>query len=238
MTASPIATMFDEISPKYDTLNHLLSFDVDKVWRRKTARLVAQHQPQTILDVATGTADLALALSKQNPEAHIVGVDISEKMLELGKAKITQKALGNQIDLQWADATSLPFGECSFDVVTVAFGVRNFNHLEAGLQEMVRVCRNQGLIAVLEFSHPTHFLIKTPYRWYSRWWIPKIGRKVSKHPEAYSYLPSSVEVFPSGEAFAAKLEQAGVKDVHTRSFTGGIATLYYGHVQKSDPLSQ
>lgn len=238
MTASPIATMFDEISPKYDTLNHLLSFDVDKMWRRKTARLVAQHQPQTILDVATGTADLALALSRQNPEAHIVGVDISEKMLELGKAKITQKALGNQIELQWADATSLPFSECSFDAVTVAFGVRNFSHLEAGLRELVRVCRNQGLIAVLEFSLPTHFLIRTPYRWYSRWWIPKVGRKVSRHPEAYSYLPSSVEAFPSGEAFAAKLEEAGVKDVHTRSFTGGIATLYYGQVQKSDSLSQ
>ena len=238
MTASPIATMFDDISPKYDTLNHLLSFGVDKVWRRKTAKLVAQHQPQTILDVATGTADLALALSSQNPEAQIVGVDISEKMLELGKAKITQKALGSQIELQWADATSLPFCECAFDAVTVAFGVRNFSHLEAGLREMVRVCRNQGLIAVLEFSHPTHFLIKMPYQWYSRWWIPKVGRKVSRHPEAYSYLPSSVEAFPSGKAFVAKLEQAGVKDVRTRSFNGGIATLYYGHVQKSDPLSQ
>lgn len=238
MTASPIAAMFDEISPKYDTLNHLLSLGIDKVWRRKTARLVGQYQPQSILDVATGTADLALALSRRNPEAHIVGVDISEKMLEIGKAKITQKTLGSRIDLRWADATSLPFDESTFDAVTVAFGVRNFSHLEVGLQEMVRVCRNQGLITVLEFSHPTHSLVRTPYRWYSRLWIPKVGRRVSRHPEAYSYLPSSVEAFPSGQAFVAKLEQAGVKDVRTRSFTGGIATLYYGLVQKSAPLSQ
>ena len=136
MTTSPIAAMFDRISPKYDRLNHLLSFNMDKVWRKRTAKEVTKVQPKTILDLATGTADLAIALAKQNPQAHIIGIDFSEKMLEIGKSKITQKGLEKQVELLWGDATSMPFESNSFDAVTVAFGVRNFEILEPCLYEI------------------------------------------------------------------------------------------------------
>ena len=238
MSSTSIAEMFDDIAPRYDFLNHLLSFHIDKTWRRKTSRMVAKQNPLKVLDVATGTADLALALATRSPMAHIIGVDISEKMLEIGKAKVDKRGRGNQIELRHGDAASLPFEENTFDAVIVAFGVRNFSNLEAGLNEMVRVCQDQGMIAILEFSHPTNPLIKTLYRWYSTLFIPNVGRKISRHPDAYSYLPTSVEAFPSGKAFAEKLGKAGVNDIHIKSFTGGIATLYYGFVQKKRPTQQ
>lgn len=233
MNTSPIAELFDGIAPKYDALNHLLSFNIDKIWRRKTSLLVAKHQPDTILDLATGTADLAIALAKQNPQAHIIGMDISEKMMDIGKTKITQRGLENQIELRYGDAALLPFDDSSFNAVTVAFGVRNFDDREAGLREMTRVCREGGLVVVLEFSHPKSALVKASYRWYSRRWIPIIGRKVSKHPNAYSYLPSSVEAFPSVEDFKKMLEQAGLSHIQAKAFSGGIATLYYGIATKN-----
>ena len=225
--------MFNDIAPRYDYLNHRLSFGIDRIWRRKTSKLVAKFNPSTILDVATGTADLAIRLAKDNPEAIISGVDISTKMLSLGQQKIQNRKLGEQIHLEHADVVSLPFSDDSFDTVTVAFGVRNFGNLEGGLREMIRVCRENGLVAVLEFSHPTNVLVKTPYQWYSRRCIPKIGQRISGHPSAYSYLLSSVEAFPTVEAFKAMLEKVGVNDIHTCNFSGGIATLYYGFVLKN-----
>lgn len=233
MSTSPIAELFDGIAPKYDALNHLLSLNIDKMWRRKTSHLVAKRHPNTILDIATGTADLAIALAKHNPQAHLVGIDISEKMLDIGKTKIAQQDLEGQIDLRYGDATELPFDDGCFDAVTVAFGVRNFDDRETGLHEMVRVCRNGGLVVVLEFSHPQSALMRALYRWYSRRWIPKIGRSVSKHPTAYSYLPASVEAFPTAKAFVAMLEHAGLSDIQTKVFSGGIATLYYGTAIKN-----
>ena len=149
MSVSPIADMFDRISPKYDVLNHLLSLNIDKVWRRKTAKVVAKSHPETILDLATGTADLAIALAKYNPQAHIIGMDISEKMLSIGKEKVKCQDLENQIELHLGDAAALPFEDHSFDAITVAFGVRNFEALEQGLSEIQRVLKPQGHVFIL-----------------------------------------------------------------------------------------
>ena len=168
MSTSPIAAMFDRISPKYDALNHLLSLNIDKVWRRKTAKAVAKSQPKTILDLATGTADLAIALAKCNPQAHIIGMDISEKMLEIGKEKVSKKGLANQIELRLGDAATLPFESNTFDAVTVAFGVRNFENLEHGLSEIQRVLKPNGRAVILEFSMPERFPIKQLYALYLR----------------------------------------------------------------------
>lgn len=233
-----VTEMFDNISPHYDYLNHLLSFGIDRRWRRKTSKLIAKHHPLTILDVATGTADLAIRLAKDNPEARITGIDLSTKMLGIGSQKVSKKKLSNRVLLEAADAASLPFPDNIFDAVTVAFGVRNFSDIEMGLCEMVRVSHDNGLVAILEFSHPTNKLVKAPYRWYSKRCIPRIGKSVSKHPNAYSYLPSSVEAFPTAEAFVEKLSQAGLSDIQTKSFSGGIATLYYGFARKNRQSSQ
>ena len=233
-----VTEMFDDISSQYDHLNHLLSFGIDRIWRRKTSKRIAQHHPSTILDVATGTADLALRLAIDNPNAIITGIDLSEKMLEIGNQKIQQKKLSNRIHLEVADAAALSFDDNSFDAVTVAFGVRNFSNREKGLCEMVRVCRHQGWVAILEFSHPTNKVVKAPYRWYSQRWIPKTGRKVSGHPTAYSYLPTSVEAFPSTDEFLNLLAKVGLNDIQAKAFSGGIATLYYGSVSKNRTSSQ
>lgn len=226
MSDSPIAKMFDRISPKYDRLNHLLSFNIDKTWRKKTAKAVAKDQPKTILDLATGTADLAIALAKYNPQAHIIGVDISEKMLEIGKAKIAKQGLDNQIDLRLGDAAALPFESQFFDAVTVAFGVRNFENLQQGLSEICRVLKPNGQVYILEFSMPERFPIKQAYRLYFKQILPKIGKQVSKDDWAYSYLPESVERFPKPAAFLQTLNDNGLSEASTRSLTWGIATLY------------
>ena len=233
-----VTEMFDDISPRYDFLNHLLSFHIDKIWRRKTSRLVAQCQPTAILDVATGTADLAIRLAKDIPTAAITGVDLSEKMLELGRQKIAKKKLDQRITLMTADAMHLPFSDNSFDAVTVAFGVRNFEDLEAGLKEMFRVVKNSGFVGILEFSHPQKSLVKWPYRFYSKRLLPLIGRRISKHQTAYDYLPASIEAFPESTAFMQILRHLGITDVKGKPFCGGIATLYYGPIQKKPTISQ
>lgn len=238
MSVTPIAELFDGIAPKYDTLNHLLSFNIDRLWRWKTAKEVTRRQPGRILDLATGTADLAIVLAKQNPQAHITGVDLSEKMLAIGKAKVIRQHLEDRIDLCSGNAMALPFGDNCFDAVTVAFGVRNFDDREAGLREMTRVCRDGGQVTLLEFSHPQNPIIALPYRWYSRTLLPSLGRLISKHPTAYRYLPSSVEAFPSKEDFVTLLTAAGIGNVQVQAFSGGIATLYLGQVTKNDRKSQ
>ena len=218
--------MFDRISPKYDMLNHLLSFNIDKVWRRKTAKTVAQFSPKTILDLATGTADLAIQLAKHNPQTHITGMDISEKMLEIGKAKITKQGLENQIELHLGDAAALPFEDNSFDAVTVAFGVRNFEHLEQGLSEIRRVLKPNRQVVILEFSLPEKFPIKQSYHLYFKHILPKIGKRISKDASAYAYLPASVEVFPKPADFVQILASHGFKNATAKPLTFGIATLY------------
>ncbi len=223
---SPIAKMFDRISPKYDRLNHLLSFNIDKTWRRKTAKAVAKSQPETILDLATGTADLAIALAKYNPQAHIIGVDFSEKMLAIGKEKVKKQGLENQIDLQLGDAAALPFEDQSFDAVTVAFGVRNFEDLQQSLSEICRVLKPNGQVFILEFSMPEKFPINQAYQLYFKHILPKIGKQVSKDAWAYSYLPESVERFPKPATFLQTLNGNGLHEATARSLTWGIATLY------------
>ena len=223
---SSIAALFDRISPSYDRLNHLLSFNIDKVWRKKTAKSVAQTCSKTILDLATGTADLAIDLAKRNPKAHIIGVDISEKMLEIGKAKVKKQSLENQIELRFGDAASLPFEDNTFDIVTVAFGVRNFEHLEQGLSEIRRVLKPKGMVFILEFSMPEKFPIKQAYRLYFKHILPKIGKWVSKDENAYTYLPESVERFPKPASFMLTLNNNGLIGIYARHFHGGIATLY------------
>ena len=226
MSTSPIATMFDRISPKYDALNHSLSFNIDKVWRRKTAKAVAKHHPKTILDLATGTADLAIALAKYNSQAHIIGIDISEKMLEIGKEKVAKKSLEDQIELHIGDAAVLPFEDNHFDAVTIAFGVRNFEDLRKGLFEISRVLKPNGQAVILEFSMPEMFPIKQVYRFYFKRLLPKIGRIVSKDSSAYIYLPSSVECFPKPKDFLEILTQHGLKEGQMKTMTWGITTLY------------
>jgi len=226
MSVSPIATMFDRISSKYDVLNHLLSLNIDKVWRRKTARAVAKHQPATILDLATGTADLAIALAKSNPKAHIIGMDISEKMLEIGKRKVTKQKMDSRIELLIGDAASLPFEDNIFDAVTVAFGVRNFEDLDKGLSEIHRVLKPNGQVVILEFSMPERFPVKQLYHFYFKHLLPLIGGIVSKDRSAYSYLPASVERFPKPSAFIEILAQIGLSNIQVKPLTFGIATLY------------
>ena len=217
--------MFDEISPKYDFLNHLLSFGIDRSWRKKLVQILGEHDPKTILDVATGTGDLAIAISVLNPKK-IVGIDISEKMLSIGKQKISQLGLESLITLQNADAEKIPFSDHSFEAITVAFGVRNFEDLRKGLSEMKRVLRPGGIIAILEFSHPQTFPMKQMYRIYSRYGIPLIGKLISNNDRAYRYLPDSVAAFPSGKDFLRILEELKLKNVHGVGLSMGIATIY------------
>lgn len=226
MSVSPIAAMFDRISPKYDALNHLLSFNIDKVWRRKAAKEVAKHHPADILDLATGTADLAIALAKHNPQARIIGIDISERMLEIGQEKVKQQKLENQIVLRFGDAATLPFEDGTFDVVTVAFGVRNFEDLDKGLSEISRVLKPGGQAVILEFSMPEKFPVKQLYQFYFKRVLPIIGKRVSKDKSAYTYLPSSVERFPMPKVFLDILDRYGIQQGQMIPMAFGIATMY------------
>ena len=238
MSSQTVTEMFDGISSNYDFLNHLLSFGIDRSWRRRTSKLITERHPSTILDVATGTADLAIRMAKDNPSALLTGVDLSEKMLEIGRSKIAKKRLSHRITLEKGDALGLPFPDNSFDAVTVAFGVRNFADREGGLREMTRVCRAGGVVAVLEFSHPSSPWIAIPYRWYSKTMLPWLGRLVSKHPTAYRYLPSSVTTFPESEAFVAMMRITGIDQIMIHPLSGGIATLYQGTVVKNGIQTQ
>jgi len=226
MRTSPVAAMFDRISPSYDQLNHLLSLNIDKLWRRKTAKEVAKNHPKTILDLATGTADLAMEIAKHNPEAHIIGTDISEKMLEIGESKIKKQHLENQIELHLGDAAGLPFKTNSFNAVTVAFGVRNFENLEQGLSEIHRVLKPSGHAFILEFSMPEKFPIKQAYRLYFKHLLPRIGKTVSKDENAYTYLPESVEKFPKPDTFCKVLSSFGLENTKAKPLIFGVAVLY------------
>ncbi len=226
MSVSPIAAMFDRISPKYDALNHLLSLNIDKVWRRKTAKTVTKSHPNTLLDLATGTGDLAIALAKCNPQTHIIGLDISEKMLDIGKTKIAQRKLENQIELSLGNAATVPFEDNHFDAVTVAFGVRNFENLGKGVSEIHRVLKPAGKVFILEFSMPERWPVKQLYRFYFKRILPRIGRHLSKEPDAYTYLPESVERFPKPDDFMQLLSEKGLENCTKRTLSLGIATLY------------
>jgi demethylmenaquinone methyltransferase/2-methoxy-6-polyprenyl-1,4-benzoquinol methylase len=222
-----VREMFDDISPKYDFLNHFLSMCIDRAWRKKLVRLLGERKPLTVLDVATGTGDLAIAISSLNPQK-IVGIDISEKMMEIGRKKLIEKGLGHIISLQAADAEKIPYSDNTFEAITVAFGVRNFEHLELGLTEMRRVLRPGGIMLILEFSHPESFPMKQLYAVYSRFFIPLLGKLISGNSKAYSYLPESVAAFPSGKHFLEILVKSGMKNTGQVSLSGGIASIYRG----------
>jgi len=220
-----VQKMFDDISGSYDFLNHFLSFGIDRKWREKLVRLLSEHHPEAILDVATGTGDLAIALAVLKPKK-IEGIDISEKMLEIAEVKITGKGLEKMISLQKGDAEKIPFSDNTFDAITVAFGVRNFEDLELGLYEMKRVLRPGGIMMILEFSHPSLFPMKQLYHFYARFFIPLMGKMISRHPEAYQYLPDSVAIFPSGKKFLDILTGLNLNNVRHIPLTMGIASIY------------
>jgi len=219
--------MFNDIAFRYDFLNHFLSAGIDKRWRTKVRKHLAAFHPKEILDVATGTGDLAIELAKLHPEK-ITGIDIATGMLDIGKEKISKKNLEKTITLLEGDSENLQFGDKSFDAVTVAFGVRNFENLERGLSEMTRVLKPGGHVVVLEFSKPKRFPFRQVYNAYFRYILPSVGKMISKNEEAYSYLPESVQTFPEDKAFLNKLEKAGLKKTGQLRLTFGIATMYYG----------
>lgn len=222
-----VESMFNDIAPKYDFLNHFLSLGIDIQWRKQVSRLLAPSSPKTILDIATGTADLAIELSKLKPDS-IIGIDIANEMLAIGKTKINKKGLREIIRLETGDSEDLNFPDNSFDAVTVAFGVRNFENLQKGLKEMARVLKPGGTVAILEFSKPKKFPFKHLYHFYSKYILPSFGRIVSKNKEAYTYLPESVSAFAEDKAFLAEMEKAGFKQVKQKRLTYGISTLYSG----------
>jgi len=220
--------MFDKIAWRYDFLNHFFSLHVDKIWRRKAVNELHGLPLDHVLDVATGTAELAITIQKRLHPGHVTGVDISEGMLAIGRKKIEKKGLKQHITLQYGDSESLPFASQTFDAVTVAFGVRNFEHLEKGLSEMLRVLKPGGKAVILEFSIPQNRIFRSFYFFYFVRILPFVGRLVSKDAQAYSYLPDSVQSFPHGAEFKNKMEICGFSEVKVRKLTFGIASIYTG----------
>jgi demethylmenaquinone methyltransferase/2-methoxy-6-polyprenyl-1,4-benzoquinol methylase len=220
-----VAEMFDNISHRYDFLNHFLSLGIDKLWRKKAVRILEKDKPKVLLDVATGTGDFALECLALKPEK-IYGIDISKGMLEKGKEKVLRKGLQKQIELSYGDSENIPFDDQKFDAITVAFGVRNFENLEQGLSEMLRVLKPGGKAVILEFSKPKTFPIKQLYNFYFNTILPKIGQQVSKDASAYSYLPESVEAFPEGKSFETILKKTGFTPLKTYSLFFGVSSIY------------
>ena len=219
--------MFNNISPYYDFLNHFLSLGIDVLWRKKAVRQLRDLHPKQILDIATGTGDLAIEALSLKPE-QVVGVDISEGMLQKGRQKLAKKGLMDYIRLELGDSENLPFKDDTFDAATAGFGVRNFENLEAGLTDIHRVLKPGGKLVVLEFSRPETFPVKQMYNFYFSNILPQMGRVVSKDQRAYSYLPESVAAFPSGKAFEEIMQKCGFGDTSSQPLTFGIASIYTG----------
>ena len=220
-----VEQMFDKISGNYDGLNRVISFGIDVKWRKKVIALVEATQPEAVLDIATGTGDLAISLAETNAKK-IIGLDISEGMLAVGRKKIAAKKLSERIQMVQADSEALPFEDNSFDAITVAFGVRNFEHLEKGLAEIYRVLKSGGLFVVLETSVPTKFPFKQGYNFHSKVMLPIIGKLFSRDKVAYSYLSESAASFPYGEKFNNILRKTGFNNVEDKPQTFGVATIY------------
>lgn len=220
-----VSEMFNNIAHRYDFLNHLLSMGIDKIWRRKVINLIKPLKPKIILDVATGTGDLALALAKVNPEK-IIGLDISTGMLEKAKMKSKNAQLSQLIEFKEGDAENLPFEDNSFDVITVAFGVRNFETLSKGLKELLRVLKPSGKLFILEFSKPSNPIMRKLYFFYFYNVLPTIGKLVSKDSRAYTYLPESVSVFPDGNDLLNILNENGFNNLVCKPLTFGISSIY------------
>lgn len=220
-----IAQMFDNIAFRYDFLNSLLSLGIHKGWRKKCIRLIAAKSPKRILDVATGTGDFAIAAITLNPDS-VIGIDISEGMMKYGREKLVKLGLDKKITLQYGDAETCDLPDNSIDAITVGFGVRNFENLEKGLENMLRVLKPGGQICVLEFSYPRNFPIKQLYHFYFKYITPTIGKIFSKDTRAYSYLPESVKAFPDNERFTTILEKVGYQKATFKPLSFGIAAIY------------
>lgn len=220
-----VEQMFDNISGNYDSLNRMISLGTDQGWRRNVLKMVSDTQPESILDIATGTGDLAILLSKSNAK-RIVGLDLSAGMLEVGKSKIKTLNLQNLIEMIQGDSENLPFQDNTFDAITVAFGVRNFENLEKGLSEILRVLKPNGIFVILETSVPTKFPFKQGYNFYMKTFMPLMGKVFSKDKKAYEYLSESAKNFPYGEKLNAILQKIGFKNVQHAPQTMGVATIY------------
>lgn len=221
--------MFNDIAPTYDRLNHILSLDIDRLWRKRVVQIVRKLGAKYIMDMATGTGDLAIAMAKNIEGSTIYGADFSSEMLAVAKQKIEALGLTERISLTECNAEDIPLDDEAVDAATVAFGVRNFENQSKALTEMKRTIRRGGHLVVLEFSNPRFALVRWCYRLYSHYILPAIGRLVSKHATAYTYLPDSIDKFASPEAFTALLEEVGFDHIERKSLSLGIAHIYIAH---------
>ncbi|MDZ7738392.1 MAG: bifunctional demethylmenaquinone methyltransferase/2-methoxy-6-polyprenyl-1,4-benzoquinol methylase UbiE [Bacteroidales bacterium] len=225
-----VRNMFDSIAWRYDFLNHFLSFGIDRIWRRKAVKEISERiKPERILDIATGTCDLAIESLRLNPVS-LTAIDMSQRMLEEARKKLYRKKLSEKIELMIGDSEDLPFADGSFDAVMVSFGVRNFENPDKGLSEMWRVLRKGGVVMILEFSRPKKFPFRHIYGLYFRRILPFFGSLFSKDKAAYRYLPDSVSSFPEGDDFLKLMEDAGFAELKQRRLTGGVVTIYTGAV--------
>ena len=224
--AVQVERMFNHIAPTYDQLNHTLSMGIDRSWRRKAIHTLRPYHPQQILDIATGTGDFAILACRELQPQFLIGADISEGMMEVGREKVQQAGLADKVSFAREDCTALSFADATFDAVTVAFGVRNFEHLDIALGEMCRVLRPNGHLVILELSTPDRFPMKQLFTLYSKVVMPLIGKLISKDNSAYTYLPESIRAFPQGEVMQRSIRNAGFSQVRFRRLTFGICTLY------------
>lgn len=219
--------MFDQIASKYDFANNFLSFGIYKYWRKKTINQLKSRKPEFILDLATGTGDIAIALTKLNPKK-IIGVDNSKEMLKVGIEKISKKGLSNLIEMKYGDSENIPLADRYVDACTIAYGVRNFENLEKALSEVYRVLKIDSKVVILEFSNPKNKFFKSIYNWYFKKVLPNLGKLITGSKYAYNYLPDSVEKFPDRENFVKILDNAGFKNASFKELTFGVACLYTG----------
>lgn len=222
-----VEEMFDNIAPTYDTLNHRLSWDIDKGWRKKAIRQLLPFQPKTILDIATGTGDFAILSAKELRPQRMIGIDISEGMMKIGQKKVEAEGLQHIVSFKKDDCTHLSFDDNSFDAVTAAFGIRNFQNLDQGLSEMCRVLRPNGHLSIVELTTPVSFPMKQLFKLYSHTMLPVYGKLISKDTSAYSYLTKTIETFPQGEVMLDILRKAGFKNASFKRLTFGICTMYF-----------
>lgn len=219
-----ITHMFDNIAHSYDVLNHAMSLGIDKLWRRRAIKRLRKTQPLTLLDIATGTGDLAIQACKAMPKVHVTATDISTGMMQVGETKVADLGLQNRICFEVADCTQLQYEDNSYDAITAAFGIRNFENLDQGFQEMLRVLKPGGRAVLLELSAPQRFPMKQGFYMYSKWWMPFIGGLMSKDRGAYSYLTQSINAFPQGEVLKERLLDLGFSDVWFERLSGGLCT--------------
>lgn len=224
--AELVEKMFDNIAPSYDTLNHRLSWDIDKYWRRKAIKQLRQLQPQRMLDIATGTGDFAILEAEMVKPQQVIGADISEGMMEIGRKKVEERGLSEVISFKKEDCLNLSFEDNSFDAVTAAFGIRNFQDLDKGLAEMCRVLRPGGMLSIVELTTPVHFPMKQLFSIYSNTVLPIYGKLISKDSSAYDYLNKTIAAFPQGEKMMEILKNAGFKKTRFERLTFGICTMY------------